>query len=255
MIVRRLSISSEALRDGQARPAFTAFLDAQRNVQPPYSVLLQATHSELAGNLVAALLPDAFGEIRPEVIESARRHDFGWNPSDERQLERAGNRGPKPFPDLTHEEQVSSWRESLNLAQNPPLVNVLISRHFCCLAGNDPHFVSFRDRETSRRASLEETLPFSAAELDRWEAALGFCDLLSLYLCSGAKESVSFPFAHPADPRAATAPKAILSWKNGELEFDPPVLRERSEFAASGKMYQDGHISRENTNYRWTFIH
>ncbi len=255
MIVRRLTALSDSspAKEGEARPGFKVFLDTQKNPEPPFGILLQSTHSELAGDLAEALRPEAFGEVRPEVIEAIRRHDFGWKASDSRQLENADKSRPRPFPDMPHEEEISSWRNSIELAADaPPLVRVLISRHFCFLAGDNPLHNRFREDETRRRDVIESTLNSSAENLDRWAAALGFCDLLSLYLSSGATESAVFPFSHPADPKAASARKTTLSWNGGALRFDSPVLRPNTRVAAKLQTYSNGRISGDDQELRWT---
>ena len=80
------------------------------------------------------------------------------------------------------------------------LAGVLTSRHFCLLApqDNSVHH-QFWQEETERR-ELIETGCFEFSDLDRFTAALGFCDLLSLLLCSGVEQRAMVPLAHPANP-------------------------------------------------------
>jgi hypothetical protein len=64
--------------------------------------------------------------------------------------------------------------------------------------------------------------------LDRWIAALGFCDLLSLYLCSGSQSAVTLPLAHPEND--ANARNVTLTWTNTSLCLSESVLYPNARF-------------------------
>ena len=51
----------------------------------------------------------------------------------------------------------------------------------------------FHQREQQRQQRLLPACPYPVQELDALLEVLKFCDLLSLYLCSGAREHVEFP--------------------------------------------------------------
>lgn len=227
MIIRQLSAVELSENDGP-EPAFQIFLRSQKQVTQSYLPILQSAHSHLAGELAASLLPGIFGPLPVEVIEAVRQHDYGWISSDLRQLDQAPEKQPRPFPDLSVEEAMPSWISSVRLAQtSSPLAGILISRHFCVLSKGDDDDIHhrFRRQEEAWREPMERALPYLPGDLDRWTAALGFCDLLSLYLCSGARQPAEFPFCHPADHSARRhARKAVLSWEGETLQFVPPVI-------------------------------
>jgi hypothetical protein len=99
---------------------------------------------------------------------------------------------------------------------------IIVSRHFSLLAQHDqPHHQRFLEAEKSRQRKLEG----ATADLDRWTAALGFCDLVSLYLLSGLSREVEFPLAHPASAEAQNAPRVSMQVDGHHLRFTPATLR------------------------------
>jgi hypothetical protein len=220
----------------------------------PYAIIFQAEHSNLAGQLTEALSEDVFGKLSPEVIQAAGQHDFGWQDSDESQIQALGQKSPRPFPDLSVEETLPSWRNSVaHAASVSPLVDALVSRHFTFLGSGDPGRAEFVRRETDRRCEIERNLPFSPADLDRWTAAVGFCDLLSLYLCCDSQQSVEFPFAHPADPAAVQAPKTTLSWVDGSPRFSSTVLKPDAHISLTVREYSGHGTELRPLTLQWSF--
>src|SRR5207244_1900951 len=62
-------------------------------------------------------------------------------------------------------------------------------------------------------------------DLDRWTGAIGFCDVVSLYLCSGTRETVELPLGHPGLPESRHARKVLLEWRDGSPRFSSPVIQ------------------------------
>jgi hypothetical protein len=224
MILRHLE--SPKAQD-TSRAAFEVFLESQKNVAPPFGVVLQIAHSELAGELAKALLPGSFGELPPEVAEAAWKHDLGWEASDARQTGSMPGTLPEPFPEVP-EDELPSWRESLRLAEGyPALTRVLIGRHFEALSHQpSPRHEEFRATDLQAIRDEEQALGYGEEELKRWAGAVGFVDLLSLVLCSGVQAAATFPIGvHPADPEAETARQVTLTWRDGEPVFSEAVFR------------------------------
>lgn len=236
----------------EGRPAWQIFLDSQQAPTPAQVIALQSAHSELAGQLANHLRESAFGRLPREVIEAAAQHDLGWAESDERQLTEKQPRALKPFPEMK-EDELSSWRRSLEMAKEwPPLTEVLISRHFSALANQpSPAHKGFLRTETERRRTLERELGYSAEDLIRWTGALGVCDLLSLYLCSGSQETAEFPLAHPAEPDANAAQKFTVAWRGGNPVISLPIFREGAELHIRAlRIAEGGEL--EPASLRWT---
>ena len=116
-----------------------------------------------------------------------------------------------------------SWRLSVRLAEERSrLEGVIVSRHFCALSTQDPARRPFADDENPRREAAEQRLELPREDLDRWTAAIGFCDLVSLYLCSGAQDPVELPLAHPS--LASDTRKVVLEWTGGTPRFSSPLV-------------------------------
>jgi hypothetical protein len=256
MILRPLSnVHSVRSQEDEIRPASAAFLEREKHVTAPYAVVFQREHSQLAGDLAGALREEIFGELPPEVIQAASQHDFGWDPSDSSQLESLPQTKLRPFPDLSVEETLPSWRNSLaHAATVSPLVEVLVSRHFCLLGSGDPGRQKFVKAETDRRSGIEAALPFAPTELDRWSDAVGFSDLLSLYLCSGCQDPVQFPLAHPASQKASRAPRVTLLWRSGSPAFSRPVLKAGTQVSMTVRTYSGTGTDLPRQSFSWTFV-
>jgi hypothetical protein len=256
MILRPLSDGGgPATKQDEIRPASAVFLEREKRVMPPYAVIFQREHSKLAGDLASALREDIFGDLNAEVIEAAGQHDFGWDPSDSAQIESLPEGKLRPFPALSVEQTLPSWRNSLSHAGSvSPLVEVLVSRHFCTLGSSDPGRQEFVKSETERRSRIEAALPFTPVDLDRWSDAVGFSDLVSLYLCSGSQEAVQFPLAHPASEKASQAPKVTLAWRSGSPSFSHPVLKPGTQVSMTVRTYNGTGTELPLQSFSWTFV-
>ncbi len=244
MILRHLQefVPPSATGNAGPQPASELFMSSQKNVPPPFGLVLQIAHSELAGELVKALLPESFGDLPPEVAEAAWKHDAGWQPSDAAQTGRMPASSPKPFPEVP-EDELPAWRGSLALAEScPPLTRVLMGRHFAALA-NQPaerHDVFCRE-DAKALAEYERTLGLDEADVKRWTAAVGFCDLMSLVLSSGVAVPASFPLGvHPAIPEAADARTVTLTWKDGQPGFSEPIFKPGTTVRIEGQRFDPG---------------
>jgi hypothetical protein len=218
------SIGPEALTGEDAWPAFAK---TQQHAHDFAGCISQPAHAALAAQLATALNPTIFGTLPPEVIDAVGRHDAGWAALDLRALEGVVEQQPQSFVAVPPKHAVTAWRHSIRQAEaHSPLAGILISRHFCLLAprDHDPHHAAFVEQENQRRAPLEAASSVSRDDLNRFTAALGFCDLLSLCLCSGLTGAVQIPLAHPADPASQHAPKVTVSLAGETLRFDQPTM-------------------------------
>lgn len=217
--------NGSASEPSEPRAAVELFMCSQKHAAGRWGVVPQISHSHLAGQLAQHLLPHAFGELPAEVIEATDRHDLGWRPSDDRQLAQLAVRPPKPFPAMPDDE-IASWKLSIEIAEaGSPLTRCLISRHFSALAQRPgPGHDAFLDEEIPRRTAIENRHGFKEQQMKHWAGALGFCDLVSLYLSSGLCEPAWFALTHPAYSDANKAPRVKLILRNGEAHFSPEVF-------------------------------
>lgn len=230
-----------------------AFLHTQKYSVPPVALISQSAHAQLSGDIADSLCADLFGELSFDVREAIRQHDSGWVKSDERQLSILGSRDPKPFPEISIEEAIQAWEQSIRNAEAiSPLAMVLISRHFELLATDDLLHREFTERESKRRKIIETSLSVSSEDLIRWTGALGFCDLLSLYLCCGSRVPAIFPLCHPADPDADSATKVVASWWQTKVCFSSPVVKAGTHLSLQAILYRGRERETEPLLLEWT---
>jgi hypothetical protein len=206
---------------------------AQRLKRLPCLLVPQPAHAVLAGELAAGLT--CFGELPPEIMRAIQMHDTGWAASDAQQIQRLRSGGAQAghavsFVAIPPTEVEEAWTASINTVEALSKAGaMIISRHFCLLAGHDPVHQRFLQAEQSRQrklaASANDAEPPKGEDLDRWTAALGFCDLVSLSLISGLSREVELPLAHPASPEAQTAPRVKMQVTGRNLRFTPGVVR------------------------------
>jgi Protein of unknown function (DUF3891) len=205
---------------------------AQRQKRPACLLVPQPAHAVLAGELAAGLT--CFGELPSEITRAIQMHDTGWAASDAQQIQRLRSGGAQAghavsFISIPPREVEEAWTASINTVETFSKTGAMIvSRHFKLLAGNDPVHQRFVEAEKARQRRLEGSGkaedPPKGDDLERWTAALGFCDLVSLFLLSGLSREVELPLAHPASPQAQTAAQVRMQVKGRNLRFTPGVV-------------------------------
>ena len=149
-------------RDQPGASAWAQVEAAQRDVRLPCLLVPQPAHAVLAGELAAALLPTAFGELPPEIQRAIQMHDTGWAASDAQQIQRlrsgsGSTAAPVSFIAISPEEAAEAWAASIDAVEafSKPGA-IIVSRHFSLLAQHDqPHHRRFLEAEQSRRQKLE----------------------------------------------------------------------------------------------------
>jgi hypothetical protein len=232
--------SHRELQNLEAR-AWAQIDAAQRSPQLPCLLVPQPAHAVLAGEVAAALLPGPFGELPAEIVRAIQMHDTGWASSDAQQIQRlrsgeakGGKAGPVSFVAIGAAEAAEAWSASVDSVEAFSKAGAaVVSRHFCLLAQQDKAHQRFAEREKARQRTLESGLR-TVVDLGRWTAALGFCDLVSLYLLCGLSGPVEFPLAHPASPEAGEATRVTMRREGGMLRFAPETLRRGSVLSIQG---------------------
>jgi hypothetical protein len=201
---------------------------AQRQARVPCLLVPQPAHAVLAGELADELT--CFGELPPEIKRAIQMHDTGWASSDAQQIQRlrsggshAAHAAPVSFIAIPAAEAEEAWTASINTVETfSKLGAVVVSRHFALIAQNDQaHHQRFLQAEKARQRKLQG----SEGDLGRWTAALGFCDLVSLYLLCGLSGPMEFPLAHPSSPQAKNAPRVSMQAVGKNLRFTPEIVR------------------------------
>ncbi|HZD96456.1 MAG TPA: DUF3891 family protein, partial [Candidatus Sulfotelmatobacter sp.] len=109
----------------------------------------------------------------------------------------------------------------------------IVSRHFQRLAeqrvahttsnhAEKSKLAGFLKDESHRQSQLAAKQEHGSAELELLTDVLQFCDLLSLYVCSGAQDKAVFPEYFGARVR--------LTIEAGTYKLDPPVLETGAQF-------------------------
>lgn len=253
MIVR--AMQSPDSPPGEVEAGWDAFRRTQDGVGLPCFAIPQYAHAKLAGALAQFLRPNAFGGLPNDVVESIRTHDMGWEEPDAAQLRRlreGSQTHPAPFLTVAPAEAVLAWRRSIRHAEGiSAAAGIIVSRHFCSLAndGGDEHR-EFHETETQRRKALERAF-FDHESLTRWFGALGFCDIVSLLLCSGAEGEVAIPLAHPNMPKAALAPRVHLRARDGEIRAAPAVFEPGAALVVEASFLAEAGSVETGRSFSW----
>jgi hypothetical protein len=204
------------------RPAESADEQSQSDFQPAWSVVeklqkaeyktcrlvTQPSHAALAGQMASRLNAPDIPKLDAELVRAIALHDAGWGMPDAQQVMRSRTgqlKAPHSFLQCSVGEFLAAWTQSIDTAQSiSPAGGYIVSRHFWRLAehrlksahdeGQDRKALEgFTAREAARQTQLGGRQQRSITELEQLTDVLQFCDLLSLYVCCGAKDKVEFP--------------------------------------------------------------
>lgn len=191
-------------------PVWTVIEAAQRRPAGTFSLITQPEHASLAGDLAARFRRPPFPVPPDEIVRAIAWHDQGWAGFDLPHTglasppQRPGGR-PRSFIDMEVVEFLVAWKRSIDdCARLSPTGGIIVSAHFCRLAryrldrihdtpDDTGRLNSFLRAEDARQSALLPPSGRSAGELRSLTDLLQFCDLLSLYLCCGARDTVEFP--------------------------------------------------------------
>jgi hypothetical protein len=171
-------------------------------------MITQPSHAALAGALAARLCAPQFPRPDAKMLQAMALHDAGWGVPDAQAVQKSRisrQYHPESFLGVPAPQLTSIWTDSIDTAQSASVAGgYAVSRHFDRIAhermaaGNDSppdlrQLESFVTAETQRRKKLVPKQSLPLEELERLTELLQFVDLLSLYLCCGARENVIFP--------------------------------------------------------------
>ncbi len=211
MVLHPLLSEPASSADGaDVGPAWPAIERAQKTLAGQYWLVAQPDHAALAGALAAHFVSPDFPAIDPLVARAIEVHDAGWAVfDDEARLAaapRLDSRGkPLSFIEIDPPDFLRAWTASIDRAEAVcPAGGYIVSRHFCILgsgrrrSGMDTaedcaRLDGFLQHESRRQARLRAAAGADAASWEDQLLVLQFCDVLSLYLCSGLSCAVEFP--------------------------------------------------------------
>ena len=253
MILRTIKPSGSPSRSEDG--AWAAFIPSQATDGSILGYISQPAHAALAGRLAIALNGQLFDEIPDEIVETIGRHDTGWSEVDLAALEDAEHTQPMSFVSTPSAIAVRAWRRSIAEAERKsPQSAYVVRSHFCLLAPRDEDIEHelFRKEEETRLYMAVADLNYHVRELERFIAFLGFCDLLSLHLCSGWPADFALPLAHPAHPSSKDAQSIPVSVKEDVVHVNGTNIPNGTSIYVNGwRRTRSGSL--RNHRYRWMF--
>ena len=228
-----------------ALPASSEYLPTwkviERIQRQPYEscwMITQPSHAALAGEFAAKLTGTLVPKLDAAIVRAIALHDAGWGVPDSQaimQSRSAERGGPRSFIDCAVSEFVEAWEKSIDVAASTgPAGGYIVSRHFCRIAESSAAQITTGDREraarflgheAARQKHLAAKQDHSVEELEQLTDALQFCDLLSLYVCSGARDSAEFPEYFGL--------KIRLTVEEESYRLEPQVIEPGAEFAVA----------------------
>ena len=225
-------------------PAWPVVEHLQKQNYESCWMITQPSHAALAGQLAAKIdlhsLNPSVPPLSPDLIRAIAMHDAGWGMPDAQAVAHSRSSHhtpPKSFLQTTAAEFVEAWTQSIHIVQSiSPAGGYIVSRHFWRLAehrlatpgdteddrGRIGHFL---EKEALQQRKLAGKQNRSEAELEVLTDLLQFCDLLSLYICSGAQERVEFPGYFSVKPQLT-----VLADK---YRIEPPLVAPGSKFSVA----------------------
>jgi hypothetical protein len=251
MILRTIRPSGSLNSSGGG--AWSAFVPSQATDASILGCISQPAHAALAGRLARVLNGQLFDEVPEEVIETIESHDAGWSQIDLAALENAPQIPPISFVSASSVIAVQAWRRSIAEAETKSALSAYaVTSHFCLLAPRDEdaeHLFFLEEQQARvRRSALASKYPVQ--DLERFVAFLGFCDLLSLHLCSGWPGDIKLPLAHPAHPSSKEARTTPVSIDEGFVQLNKTNIGRGTIVYVDGwERTQSGGF--QNQRYEW----
>jgi hypothetical protein len=219
-------------------PAWSVVEQSQRQKYNDCWMITQPSHAALAGEFAARMAGLDLPNLDAPIIRAIALHDAGWGMPDAQAImqSRSTSQGaPKSFIACGVGEFVNAWEKSIDVAASASAAGgYIVSRHFERIARVNASRILESDRQTAesflrneaaRQAQLAAKQERSPEELEQLTDVLQFCDLLSLYVCCGARQSVEFPEYFGI--------KARLTVKTDSYSLDPIIIEPGTELVVA----------------------
>ena len=209
-------------------------------------MITQPSHAALAGEIAAALQNPQIPRLDAGLVRAIALHDAGWGIPDAQTIMRSRSprqHAPHSFLDSEIEEFLEAWTQSIQVAQSAGATGgYIVSRHFQRLAEhragaavnsdrNHKKLEAFIAREIERQERLSAKQTRNSLELESLTDVLELCDLLSLYVCCGARENVEFP--------ECCGSKLRLSCEADGYRIDPLLMASGTTFSVAALRYPE----------------
>jgi hypothetical protein len=233
MILRPLEPAAPA--SPEFLPAWSIVERLQRQAHESCWMITQPSHAALAGEFAAKMTGAQVPKLDDALVRAIALHDAGWGVPDAQAIMQSRSVGqgvPKSFISCGVGEFVNAWEKSIDIAESSgPAGGYIVSRHFARIAEHGAakypaadrnKATRFLEHEAARQKQLAAKQNYSPAELEQLTDILQFCDLLSLYVCSGARDNAEFPQYFGV--------KVRLTMETEGYRLDPQVIEPGSEF-------------------------
>ena len=233
MILRPLQPTPSA--NSEYLPAWKVIEKIQRQPNESCWMITQPSHAALAGEFAAKMTGANIPKLDSALIRAIALHDAGWGVPDSQAIMQSrsmGQGGPRSFINCKVSEFVEAWEKSIDVAASAsPAGGYIVSRHFCRIAESNAAQIASEDRdretrflehEAARQKQLAAKQEHNTEELELLTDVLQFCDLLSLYVCSGARENAKFP--------EYFGMKVRLNMDDESYRLEPKMIEPGTEF-------------------------
>jgi hypothetical protein len=240
MILR--SLDPAPATNDEFLPAWRVVEESQRQPADRCWMITQPSHAALAGELAAKLTGVDLPNLDGPLIHAIALHDAGWGMSDAQAIAQSrsvSQSPPKSFIACGVGEFVNAWEKSIDVAASvSPAGGYIVSRHFERIAkinashiaaGNRQTADRFLQNEAARQQQLAAKQQCTPKELESLTDVLQFCDLLSLYVCCGARQNVEFPEYFGI--------KVRLTLGDEGYSLDPMVIEPETEFSVAALLH------------------
>jgi Protein of unknown function (DUF3891) len=192
---------------GEVIPVWNAVECRQKLSAREWLLITQPDHAALSGDIASQFATSGFPAADPEIGRAIAMHDSGWSlfESDPHACPRTHPDGrPLSFFEIEPNDFLRAWTASIDrVAEDSARGAYMVSQHFTWLGdfrlrrADDPAPVRQQITDFLRsEGERQRTLQASQTNTSRWDSLLPllqFCDILSLYLCSGTRQPVEFP--------------------------------------------------------------
>jgi hypothetical protein len=218
--------------------AWSVVEQSQRQIADGCWMITQPSHAALAGEFAAKMAGVNLPNLDAPIIRAIALHDAGWGMPDAQAImqSRSISQGaPKSFVSCGVGEFVNAWEKSIDVAASASAAGgFIVSRHFERIAkanssktSESAHLTmeSFLRNEAARQTKLAAKQERTPEELEALTDVLQFCDLLSLYVCCGARQNVEFP--------EYFGTKVRLTVEADSYQLDPILIEPGTEFVVA----------------------
>ncbi|HLW51214.1 MAG TPA: DUF3891 family protein [Candidatus Angelobacter sp.] len=207
-------------------------------------MITQPSHAALSGEIAAKLSGAHIPKLDLPIIRAIALHDAGWGMPDAHAITHSRSRSggsPQSFLQTELAEFLTAWTQSAEIAQKASATGgYMVSRHFWRLAehrlahGDDAaaarkKIESFLKAEAARQKKLAAKQNKTAEELEQLTDLLQLCDLISLYICSGAQQRVRLP--------ECCGVRSRLTVQGSNYRFEPQMVKGGAQFSLAALRY------------------